>query len=149
MVTESVDKNNFVRRARIEDVDAIHHILDVEPFKYDENLPYDRSWLVQLVENERCITLVYESDGMIKGFISGEKMVSGAVMIWFCAVKKEFQNSIIGIKLYLEFEKICRVEGVTGILAYGYKTSAGMLKRLNFFTDGKMYQEFFKILKEE
>jgi len=104
---------------------------------------------VQLVENERCITLVYESDGMIKGFICGEKMVSGAVMIWFCVVKKEFQNSIIGIKLYLEFEKICRVEGVTGILAYGYKTSAGMLKRLNFFTDGKMYQEFFKILKEE
>jgi ribosomal protein S18 acetylase RimI-like enzyme len=77
MVTESVDKNNFVRRARIEDVDAIHHILDMEPFKYDENLPYDRSWLVQLVENERCITLIYESEGMIKGFISGEKMVSG------------------------------------------------------------------------
>jgi hypothetical protein len=58
-------------------------------------------------------------------------------MIWFCAVKKEFQNSIIGKKLYLEFEKIFALEGVTGILAYGYKTSAGMLKRLNFFTDEK------------
>ncbi|HOL29776.1 MAG: GNAT family N-acetyltransferase [Paludibacteraceae bacterium] len=148
MKTESLKKNIFVRRAHPTDVDAIHHILDMEPFKYDENLPYDRSWLVQLVENERCLTLVYESENTVKGFISGEKMVSNAVMIWFCAVKKEFQNSIIGIRLYMEFEKICRENGVTGILAYGYKTSAGMLKRLNFSTDGKMYQEFFKILKE-
>lgn len=135
-----------IRKAHAEDIDPIHKILDMEPFKYDENVPYERSWIEQLVLNERCLTLVYENEGEIKGFISGEKMVSGAVMIWFCAVKPEFQNKIIGIKLYYEFEKVCRETGVTGILAYGYKTSAGMLDRLNYYSNEMTYREFYKPL---
>jgi len=137
-----------IRKATEEDIDLIHNILDMEPFKYDENVPYDRSWIEQLVLNDRCLTLVYETEGEIKGFISGEKMVSGAIMIWFCAVKKEFQHSIIGIKLYNEFEKVCRETGVTAILAYGYKTSAGMLDRLNFYSNDHTYREFYKPLIE-
>jgi ASC-1-like (ASCH) protein len=101
-----------------------------------------------LVTNDRCLTLVYETEGEIKGFISGEKMVSGAIMIWFCAVKMEFQHNIIGIKLYNEFEKVCRETGVTAILAYGYKTSAGMLDRLNFYSNDQTYREFYKPLIE-
>jgi ribosomal protein S18 acetylase RimI-like enzyme len=135
-----------VRKAREEDIDAIHKILDMEPFKYDDNVPYERSWIELLVLNERCVTLVYENEGEIKGFISGEKMVSGAVMIWFCAVKPEYQNKIIGIKLYYEFEKVCRETGVTAILAYGYKTSAGMLDRLNYYSNEMTYREFYKPL---
>ena len=139
---------NSIRKATEEDIDRIHNILDMEPFKYDEIVPYDRSWIEQLVTNDRCLTLVYETEGEIKGFISGEKMVSGAIMIWFCAVKKEFQHSIIGIKLYNEFEKVCRETGVTAILAYGYKTSAGMLDRLNFYSNDQTYREFYKPLVE-
>jgi len=135
-----------VRKARVEDIDTIHQILDMEPFKYDENVPYNRAWIEQLVQNERCLTLVYESEGKIKGFISGEKMVSGAIMIWFCAVKPEFQNNIIGIKLYYEFEKVCKETCVTAILAYGYKTSAGMLHRLNYYSNENTYREFYKPL---
>jgi ribosomal protein S18 acetylase RimI-like enzyme len=137
-----------VRRACGEDIDRIHRILDMEPFKYDDDLPYERSWIEQLVMNERCLTLVYETEGEIKGFISGEIMVSGAVMIWFCAVKKEYQNSIIGIKLYYGFENACREKGVTAMLAYGYKTSAGMLDRLKFYSNDMMYREFYKPLTE-
>jgi ribosomal protein S18 acetylase RimI-like enzyme len=133
-----------IRKAIPDDIDYIHRILDMEPFKYDDGLPYERSWIEQLVVNERCITLVYETENQIKGFISGEKMVSGAVMIWFCAVRKEFQNSIIGIKLYLEFEKLCHETGVTAFLAYGYKTSAGMLERLDFYSNDLTYREFYK-----
>ena len=139
---------NSIHKATEEDIDLIHNILDMEPFKYDENVPYDRSWIEQLVTNDRCLTLVYETEGEIKGFISGEKMVSGAIMIWFCAVKMEFQHSIIGIKLYNEFEKVCRETGVTAILAYGYKTSAGMLDRLNFYSNDHTYREFYKPLIE-
>jgi len=139
---------NSIRKATEKDIDRIHNILDMEPFKYDENVPYDRSWIEQLVLNDRCLTLVYETEGEIKGFISGEKMVSGAIMIWFCAVKKEFQHSIIGIKLYNEFEKVCRETGVTAILAYGYKTSAGMLDRLKFYSNDNTYREFYKPLIE-
>lgn len=135
-----------VRKAQTEDIDAIHNILDMEPFKYNDEVPYERSWIEQLVLNERCLTLVYENEGQIKGFISGEKMVSGAIMIWFCAVKKEFQNNVIGIKLYNEFENVCRETGITAILAYGYKTSAGMLDRLNFYSNDIMYREFYKPL---
>ncbi|MDD5186381.1 MAG: GNAT family N-acetyltransferase [Paludibacter sp.] len=135
-----------VRKALTADIDAVHNILDMEPFKYDDNVPYDRSWIEQLVMNERCLTLVYENEGQIKGFISGEKMVSGGIMIWFCAVKKEFQNSIIGIKLYQEFENVCKETGVTAILAYGYKTSAGMLERLHFYSNDTTYREFYKPL---
>ncbi|MDP4239008.1 MAG: hypothetical protein Q8904_05985, partial [Bacteroidota bacterium] len=69
-----------------------------------------------------------------------------AIMIWFCAVKKEFQRHIIGIKLYNEFEKVCRETGVTAILAYGYKTSAGMLDKLNFYSNDYTYREFYKPL---
>lgn len=137
-----------VRKALAEDIDAIHNILDMEPFKYNDEVPYDRSWIEQLVLNKRCLTLVYETEGQIKGFISGEKMVSGAIMIWFCAVKKEFQNKTIGVKLYYEFEKICRETGVTAILAYGYKTSAGMLDRLNFYSNDLTYREFYKPLED-
>jgi len=137
-----------VRKALAEDIDAIHNILDIEPFKYNDEVPYDRSWIEQLVLNKRCLTLVYETEGQIKGFISGEKMVSGAIMIWFCAVKKEFQNKTIGVKLYYEFEKICRETGVTAILAYGYKTSAGMLDRLNFYSNDLTYREFYKPLED-
>ncbi|MDR3652414.1 MAG: GNAT family N-acetyltransferase [Paludibacter sp.] len=142
-------KNNTkqaVRKAQAEDIDIIHNILDMEPFKYNDEVPYDRLWLEQLVLNDRCLTLVYESEGKIKGFISGEKMVSGAIMIWFCAVKKEFQNSIIGVKLYKEFERVCCETGVTAILAYGYKTSAGMLDRLHFYSNDTTYREFYKPL---
>ena len=139
---------NSIRKATEKDIDRIHNILDMEPFKYDENVPYDRSWIEQLVTNDRCLTLVYETEGEIKGFISGETMVSGAIMIWFCAVKKEFQHSIIGIKLYNEFEKVCRETGVTAILAYGYKTSAGMLDRLKFYSNDNTYREFYKPLIE-
>lgn len=135
-----------IRQAIPDDIDFIHRILDMEPFKYDDGLPYERSWIEQLVVNERCITLVYETDHQIKGFISGEKMVSGAVMIWFCAVRKEFQNRIIGIKLYLEFEKLCRQTGITAFLAYGYKTSAEMLERLDFYSNDLTYREFYKPL---
>jgi len=140
------NKLHSVRKAQIEDIDFVHKILDMEPFKYNDDVPYDRSWIEQLVLNDRCLTLVYESEGEIKGFISGEKMVSGAIMIWFCAVKKEFQNSIIGIKLYHEFEKVCKETRVTAILAYGYKTSAGMLDRLNFYSNEQTYREFYKPL---
>lgn len=135
-----------IRKAKTEDIDIIHNMLDMEPFKYNDEVPYDRSWIEQLVTNERCLTLVYESEGQIKGFISGEKMVSGAIMIWFCAVKPDFQNSIIGIKLYNEFERVCRETGVTAILAYGYKTSAGMLDRLDFYSNDTTYREFYKPL---
>jgi len=142
-----MDKNKSVRKALDVDIDAIHNILDMEPFKYDDDVPYDRSWIEQLVLNERCLTLVYENEGKIKGFISGEKMVSGAIMIWFCAVRKEFQNKTIGIKLYNEFENICRETGVTAILAYGYKSSASMLERLKFYSNDTTYREFYKPLK--
>jgi N-acetylglutamate synthase-like GNAT family acetyltransferase len=139
-------KSESVRKAKPEDIDVIHKILDMEPFKYDENVPYDRSWIEQLVVNERCMTLVYETGNEIKGFISGEKMVSGAIMIWFCAVKTNYQNKIIGVKLYQGFEKACKETGVTAILAYGYKTSAGMLERLNFYSNELTYREFYKPL---
>jgi len=137
-----------VRKAKPGDIDLIHRILDMEPFKYNDELPYSREWIEQLVTNERCLTLVYETGGEIKGFISGEKMISGAMMLWFCAVKKEYQNSVVGIKLYLEFEKVCRETGVTAILAYGYKTSASMLERLHFYSNDMMYKEFYKPLVE-
>ena len=137
---------NTVRKAQAGDIDVIHNILDMEPFKYNEESPYDREWIEQLVQNDRCVTLVYETEGQIKGFISGEKMVSGAIMLWFCAVKKEFQHKTIGIKLYFEFEKVCKETGVNAILAYGYKTSAGILDRLNFFSNDTTYREFYKPL---
>ena len=143
-----MEKNHSssVRKAKAGDVDVIHHILDMEPFKYNDDLPYNRVWIEQLVCNERCLTLVYENEGEIKGFISGEKMISGAIMLWFCAVKPEYQNKGVGIKLYFGFEKTCRETGVTAILAYGYKTSAEMLERLNFYSNGMMYKEFYKPL---
>jgi len=114
-----MEKNHSssVRKANAGDIDVIHHILDMDPFKYNDDLPYNRSWIEQLVINERCLTLVYENEGEIKGFISGEKMISGAIMLWFCAVKQEYQNKGLGIKLYFEFEKRCRDTGVTAILA--------------------------------
>jgi len=143
---EITNRNQSVRKAKEEDIDMIHNILDMEPFKYNDEVPYDRSWIEQLVLNERCITLVYENEGEIKGFISGEIMVSGGIMIWFCAVKTEYQNTIIGIKLYYEFEKVCKETGVTAILAYGYKTSAGMLDRLKFYSNENTYREFYKPL---
>lgn len=142
------DSKNSIRKAGASDIDVIHNILDMEPFKYDENVPYDRTWIEQLIVNERCITLVYETEGQIKGFISGEKMVSGAIMIWFCAVKTQFQNSIIGIRLYQEFELVCKAKDVNAILAYGYKTSAGMLDRLNYFSNDTTYREFYKPLTD-
>ena len=135
-----------IRKALPEDINTIHHILDMEPFKYNEEVPYDRSWMEQFVINDRCLTLVYENEGQIKGFISGEKMVSGAIMIWFCAVKKEFQHKIIGIRLYHAFEKVCMETGVNAILAYGYKTSAGMLEKLKFYSNDTTYREFYKPL---
>jgi ribosomal protein S18 acetylase RimI-like enzyme len=135
-----------VRIAREDDIDVIHKILDMEPFKYDDDLPYSREWIEQLVVNDRCLTLVYETEGEIKGFISEGKMISGAIMLWFCAVKREYQNNIVGMKLYYCFEKICCETGVTAILAYGFKTSAGMLERLNFYTNNTTYKEFYKPL---
>ena len=139
----------IIRKAETTDIDTIHKILDMEPFKYNDEIPYERSWIEQLVTNERCLTLVYENDGLIKGFISGERMVSGAIMIWFCAARKEFQNNIVGIKLYFAFERICKETGVNAILAYGYKTSAGMLDRLNYFSNENTYREFYKPLTEQ
>jgi N-acetylglutamate synthase-like GNAT family acetyltransferase len=139
-------KNSSVRKAKPADIDTIHKLLDIEPFKYDDDLPYDRSWIEGMVCNKRCITLVYETDGIIKGFISGERLISGMVLLWFCAVKPEYQHRTIGIKLYMAFELKCKKKGAHAILSYGYKTSANMLERLNFHTDHKTYKEFYKPL---
>lgn len=137
---------SLVRKATPDDIDIIHRILDMEPFKYDDDLPYERAWIEQLVVNDRCLTLVYESAHEIKGFISAEIMVSGAAMIWFCAVKPEYQQAGIGIRLYATLEKACREAGVNGLLAYGFKTSAGMLDRLHFYSGEHTYREFYKPL---
>ena len=138
-----------VRKAQRNDIDVIHKLLDIEPFKYDEDLPYDREWIEQLVTNKKCITLVYETENQIKGFISGEILISNAILLWFCAVKEGYQNKNIGVKLYFEFEKRCKKAGINAILAYGYKTSANMLERLNYYSNGKSYKEFYKPLDEE
>ena len=143
------NSKNAVRKAKSKDIDFIHNILDMKPFKYSDEVPYDREWIEQLVMNRKCVTLVYETADEIKGFISGEILMSGSILLWFCAVKKEYQNKTIGIKLYLEFENKCKEKGVNAILAYGYKTSAKMLEKLNFFTNGMMYKEFYKTLNEE
>ena len=145
---ESNTTFSAVRKAQAGDIDVIHNILDMEPFKYTEEVRYDRQWIEQLVLNDRCVTLIYETEGQIKGFISGKKMVSGAIMLWFCAVKKEFKHKTIGIKLYFEFEKVCKETGVNAILAYGFKTSAGILDRLNFYSNDTTYREFYKPLEE-
>jgi ribosomal protein S18 acetylase RimI-like enzyme len=142
----STNPVHAVRKGQVADIEAIHKLLDMDPFKYNDELPYEKSWIEQLVINDRCLTLVYETEGQIKGFISGEKMVSGAIMIWFCAVKKEFQQKTIGSKLYFEFENVCRETGINAILAYGYKTSADMLERLNFYSNETTYREFYKPL---
>lgn len=138
-----------IRPATEADIDIIHQLLDMEPFKYDDGLPYDRSWIEQLVVNERCLTLVYETDGLMKGFISGEVMVSGAVMLWFCAVLPAYQQKNIGIRLYQEFEKACKSRGYNAILTYGFKTSASMLDRLQFYSGEHTYKEFYKPLEGE
>jgi len=137
-----------IRKARKADIDIIHHLLDMEPFKYDDGLPYDRKWIEKLVLSKKCLTLVYETDGEIKGFISGEKLISNAILLWFCAVKKEYQNKVIGIKLYMEFEMQCKEAGINAILAYGYKTSAGLLEKLSFYSNDYTYKEFYKPLNE-
>jgi ribosomal protein S18 acetylase RimI-like enzyme len=141
-----MDENNSIRKARPEDIDIIHHLLDMEPFKYDDGLPFDRAWIENLVNDEKCLTLVYETDGVIKGFISGEKLISGSILLWFCAVKKEFQNGIIGPRLYFEFEKHSKEKGCNSILAYGFKTSAKMLERMDFYSNENLYKEFYKPL---
>ena len=137
-----------VRKAQKKDIDIIHKLLDIEPFKYNDDVPYDREWIEQLVLNKKCLTLVYETEGQIKGFISGEILISNAILLWFCAVKEEYQNKTVGIKLYFEFEKQCKKAGINAILAYGYKTSAKMLERLNYYSNGKFYKEFYKPLDE-
>ena len=45
---------NSVRKAQKKDVDIIHKLLDMEPFKYNEDVPYDREWIEQLVVNKKC-----------------------------------------------------------------------------------------------
>lgn len=140
---------NSIRLAEPQDIDIIHHLLDMDPFKYNDELPYDREWIEKLVVDERCLTLVYETDGIIKGFISGEKLVSGAILLWFCAVKKEFQHSIIGPRLYFEFENHCKNTGVNAILAYGFKTSDKMLERMDFYSNENTYREFYKPLNQQ
>jgi predicted N-acetyltransferase YhbS len=139
--------NKTIRLAEPRDIDIIHHLLDMDPFKYSDELPYDRSWIEKLVVNERCLTLVYESEGIIKGFISGEIMVSGAILLWFCAVKPEYQNGIIGPRLYFEFESYCKKKGANAILVYGFKTSADMLDRMDFYSNDNTYREFYKPLE--
>lgn len=138
-----------IRTAIPTDIDTIHQILDMEPFKYDENLPYEREWIELLVSHERCITLVYETDQEVKGFICGEIMVSNSVMLWFCAVKPTWQHKHIGIRLYKAFEELCKSRNIKGILTYGFKTSADMLDRLKFYSNDYSYKEFYKVLQQD
>ena len=155
MIRYNLNKNEVmktnqkaIRKARKADIDLIHKLLDMEPFKYNDELPYEREWIEKLALSKKCLTLVYVTEGEIKGFISGEKLISNAVLLWFCVVKKEYQNKTIGIKLYLEFERKCKEMGISAILAYGYKTSADMLERLKFYSNDYTYREFYKPLNE-
>lgn len=132
----------MIRIANINEVDIIHKLLDTEPFKYDDSIPYDRTWIEDLVKH--CIVLVYESDDVIKGFICGERLIGNFAMLWFCAVGKDYQNGIIGPKLYLEFENHIKNLGMDGVLVYGYKTSEGMLRKAGYHTNERMYKEFYK-----
>jgi len=138
----------IIRKAETTDIDIIDKILDMEPFKYDDEIPYERSWIEQLVTNERCLTLVYENDGLIKGFISrenGEWRYNDLVL----RRKKRISEQYSRNKAIYEFERICKETGVNAILAYGYKTSAGMLDRLNYYSNDNTYREFHKPLTEQ
>ncbi len=100
-----VNKNNkSIRKAVPADIDIIHNLLDMDTFKYNDDVPFDREWIEQLVIHKKCLTLVYETEGMIKGFISGERLISGSILLWFCVVKKNtriilsVQNFIMNLK---------------------------------------------------
>ena len=134
-----------IRLANFEDIETVHNLLDCKPFKYnDTEVPYDRSWIELLIQNERCLTLVYEINNKIVGFISGEQLVGNFMMLWFCSVQKEYQNGFVGYRLYEEFEKRSKDRGNDGILVYAYKTSEKMLARGGYSSNGNMYKEMYK-----
>ena len=81
--------------------------------------------------------------------ICGEKLLLNGMMLWFLTVKKEFQNNIIGPKLYLQFEQECKNIGITWIYTLAYKTTENMLPIAGFQTNGKEYKEFPKIEEDE
>ena len=136
----------MIRPAELQDLDDLYLLCQVEPFIYDINNPqyYDINWLEELIKNYRCITLVYESNNIVKGFIAGERLVYNGAILWMLSVKKEYRNNIIGVRLYQEFEKYCKKAGITWLLSYGYKTSEEMLRKGDFRTNENNYLEFYK-----
>jgi len=76
-------------------------------------------------------------------------MVSGRYNDLVLRRKKRISEQYSRNKAIYEFERICKETGVNAILAYGYKTSAGMLDRLNYYSNDNTYREFHKPLTEQ
>lgn len=95
-------EDSMIRKAETKDLPYISELVSVPPFTYDST-PYDVEWLSVLID--KGIFLVYESNNIIKGCIVGEKLLCDGCMLWFLVVDKKYQKSIIGSRLYLQFEQ--------------------------------------------
>ena len=146
---KKLGRDRKIRKAKVKDVTAIYLLCDTEPFKHDDNPPYDREWIAAMVTKRNFITLVYEQNNIIPGVITGEILACDGMMLWFCSIRKESRGGFVGYQLYKEFEAKCKLRGIKWILAYGFKSSEGALRRLDYRTNEQMYKEFFKSLEPD
>jgi ribosomal protein S18 acetylase RimI-like enzyme len=110
------------------------------------------NWIKVNIEKNDML-LVYEKDNNIIGFAMAEEMkISNCAMLWMIGIDKKYINSGIGVKLYIEIEKICYNKKLDWIVTYGYANNEKIHKMLikgNFEMNGNIFNEYVKLLNND
>ncbi len=93
--------------------------------------------------------LVAQENSKIIGYIVGEPLKGGGVIVWYMTIKKGNQGKGFGKKLLSEFEKRCRQNGRNYIELYGplsNKKTLGFYEKMKYVR-GRTFFEFVKEFK--
>lgn len=135
-----------IRPSEKKDLLVCEKLLHLPDFRFADGKYPDVEFLEKYLDDDYF--LVVEIDEKIIGCIFGEPIKANGVFIWYFVVEEKHRNKGIGTKLFSEFEKRSRKNGIKWFNLYANSNK----KTINFYSKnglyiGKPYIECKKILE--
>jgi len=100
------------KKLNIKDIDIILDILTQENLRcYDGQFaPTEKDWISELIINKNCISIGLYHGDIIIGVIISEKLVYDGCIIWYMAIKPEYQSMKLGTNFINFFERYVKLK---------------------------------------
>jgi N-acetylglutamate synthase-like GNAT family acetyltransferase len=139
----------MIRKTIKSDIDAICEMSNQKGLSNSlhDGFAY-KEWYEELLLEPTVLFFSYIRNDKCMGFILGEPLLTGGVMLWSLGVDPQIIGSGAGIRLLKYFENECKQRGHTWIYADGFVDTIDSEKalRLGYETSHVLYKGYFKEL---